>query len=61
MIIRETKSEDIPGLQRVLDNTGLFPSEMLPDMVSDFLSEAESDDIWLTCDSDGAAVGFCYA
>ena len=61
MNIRPTKPEDIPALQTVLDGTELFPSEMLPDMVSGFLSGQESEDIWLTCEVDGAAIGFCYA
>ncbi|WP_298938612.1 GNAT family N-acetyltransferase [uncultured Ruegeria sp.] len=61
MKIRPTKHDDIAALQKVLNGTELFPSEMLPDMVSDFLSEEESSDIWLTCEADGNAVGFCYA
>ena len=61
MNIRPTKSEDIPALQKVLDGTELFPSEMLPDMVSGFLSDADSRDVWLTCEMDGESIGFCYA
>lgn len=61
MHVRPTKSEDIPALQIVLDQTGLFPSELLPDMMSDFLSHEDSPSIWLTCETDGLAVGFCYA
>ncbi len=61
MKIRPTKSKDIPALKLVLDGTELFPSEMLSDMVSGFLSNEESEDIWLTCEADGKAIGFCYA
>lgn len=61
MKIRPTKSEDIPALKLVLDDTELFPSEMLPDMVSGFLSNGGSEDVWLTCEVDGKAIGFCYA
>lgn len=61
MKIRLTKHDDIAALQEVLKDTELFPSEMLPDMVSDFLSDDESSDIWLTCKVDGKPVGFCYA
>ena len=60
MNIRPTKSEDIPALKVVLDETGLFPSDMLPDMLTGFLSE-ESEDIWLTCEDGGNAIGFCFA
>lgn len=61
MNIRPTTPSDIAALQQVLDGTGLFPSDMLPDMVSGFLSDDGSSDIWLTCEADGNAVGFCYA
>ncbi len=45
----------------MLDGTELFPSEMLPDMLSDFLSSSEGTDIWLTYEADGVPIGFCYA
>eukprot|EP00435_Cladocopium_sp_Y103_P076613 s1_g352.t1 len=61
MKIRQTNTEDIPGLRDVLDATRLFPSELLPDMVQGFLSGDPSADIWLTCEADGEAIGFCYA
>lgn len=61
MKIRLTQREDIAALQGVLDDTGLFPGDMLPDMVGGFLSDAESPEIWLTCDTGGRPVGFCYA
>ncbi len=61
MKIRPTKQDDIGALQEVLNGTELFPSEMLPDMVDAFLSDGESSDIWLTCEANGKAVGFCYA
>ena len=61
MNIRPTKTEDIPALKTVLDRTGLFPSDMLPDMLSGFLSDDDSEDIWLTCEVDGRPIGFCLA
>ncbi len=61
MIIRPTQHQDITALQEVLNGTGLFPGEMLPDMLSGYLSNAESPDIWLTCEADGTPIGFCYA
>ncbi len=61
MIVRLTKRDDIPALQEVLDGTELFPSEMLPDMLGGFLADAESPDIWLTCEAEGKPAGFCYA
>lgn len=61
MNIRPTQHDDLADLQEVLDGTELFPSEILPDMVSNFLSGDEGSDVWLTCEVDGKAVGFCYA
>lgn len=60
--IRTTQTSDIASLQKIIDATELFPSEMLPDMVSGFLSSGEeSQDIWLTCELDDEVMGFCYA
>jgi ribosomal protein S18 acetylase RimI-like enzyme len=61
MNIRRTKSNDIASLMLVLDQTELFPSEMLPDMIGSSLDSQSDTDIWLTCDENGTAVGFCYA
>lgn len=61
MKIRPTRYDDIAGLRAVLDGTGLFPSELLADMASGFLSGDDGSDLWLTCDVDGSASGFCYA
>lgn len=61
MDVRATVAADIPALQRVLDGTELFPSEMLPDMINGFLAGGDSDEIWLTCEIKGNAAGFCYA
>jgi ribosomal protein S18 acetylase RimI-like enzyme len=61
MNIRLTRSEDLPALMKVLDETGLFPSDILPDMLGGSLSNGESDDLWLTAEVGQKAVGFCYA
>ena len=61
MKIRLSRFEDIPALKLILDQTDLFPSDMLAEMIGGFLSEDKSDDIWLTCEMDNEAVGFCYA
>jgi ribosomal protein S18 acetylase RimI-like enzyme len=61
MTIRATLASDSAALQTVLDKTQLFPPEMLPEMLNSHLSNAQSTDIWLTWESEGAAKGFCYA
>jgi ribosomal protein S18 acetylase RimI-like enzyme len=61
MKIRPTRQDDLGALQVVLDSTELFPSELLPDMISGYVSGAQTDDLWLTCECEGDAIGFCYA
>ncbi|MEM9221842.1 MAG: GNAT family N-acetyltransferase [Pseudomonadota bacterium] len=62
MKVRDTKPGDVPALQEVVSAVDLFPSTMLPDMIDGFLSNAQSADLWLTCETaQGAPVGFCYA
>ncbi|MGC1496084.1 MAG: GNAT family N-acetyltransferase [Sulfitobacter sp.] len=61
MDIRLTQAADIPALKTVLDQTDLFPSEMLPDMLGGFLKAVEPDELWLTCVDQGAPIGLCYA
>jgi len=52
---------DLPALKIVLDETELFPSEMLPEMAASHLAGDDTPDIWLTCEYDGHAIGLCYA
>jgi ribosomal protein S18 acetylase RimI-like enzyme len=66
MTIKFTTSQDIRSLQIILDKTGLFPSEMLPEMLREYISQGylASDnlhEVWLTCFDDGNPIGFCYA
>lgn len=61
MDIRPTQAADIPALQAVLDQTELFPSELLPDMIGGFLKDSEPEDLWLTCVDQGTPIGLCYA
>lgn len=61
MDIRPTQAADVPALQTVLDQTELFPSEMLPGMIEGFLEADAPEDLWLTCEADGVAIGLCYA
>ena len=57
--IREAHSGDVPAFLRVLDATGLFPSEMLPDMIAPSLA-GETPDFWLTACLEAEPVGFCF-
>ncbi len=58
-IIKATSTDDIAGLRAVLNGTELFPSELLPAMLAPSLA-GETEAFWLTCHSDGEAVGLCY-
>jgi len=51
-IIRPTAANDIGPLQDVLDLTGLFPPELLPDMLQGFLAGETDAALWLTADID---------
>ena len=55
------KPEDVPALKIVLEETGLFPADMLPGMLSGFLADGDGADVWLTSEVKGQAAGFCYA
>ena len=61
MNVRPTSSADMPFLAEIVNETQLFPGEMLSEMASAFLGDADSDDIWLTCERAGEVIGFCYA
>lgn len=59
--VRPTTQHDISALQNILDATELFPSDMLPEMISHFLSGNDTSSHWFTAEADGVAIGFCYA
>jgi GNAT superfamily N-acetyltransferase len=50
---------DLSAVSSILDQTGLFPSEMLTEMAEPFLSEAEPQ-IWLTACEGLDVLGFAY-
>ncbi len=54
--IRPSEAADIPGLGLVLEDTQLFPAEMLPEMLDN-----PEEGIWLTAFRDAEVLGLCYA
>lgn len=58
--IRPTQMRDLPDLRLLLDETGLFPSEMLEEMIRPAL-EGEVDAIWLSGLLDGTLISLCFA
>ena len=61
MITPPTAFADVPALQRVLDETELFPSERVPDFIRPFLREPTGNELWLTCEEADVPIGFAYA
>ncbi len=59
-MIRPTIQQDLAALMEVIDSTGLFPSELLDDMIADFLSNPASADTWLTKEEGGVPIGVAY-
>lgn len=59
--IRAVTSIDIEGLKKVADSSGLFPSEYLDEMISDYFNNPDTQDIWFTYidDSKTVAIGYC--
>jgi ribosomal protein S18 acetylase RimI-like enzyme len=59
--VRPSVSADIPALQRIAEDTGLFPPEMLPQLIAPFLSSDAEGVAWLTAEFGGEVIGLCYA
>jgi ribosomal protein S18 acetylase RimI-like enzyme len=59
--IRAVIKSDIEGLKEVVDSNELFPSEYLEEMISDYLSNPDTKDIWFTYidDNKQVAIGYC--
>lgn len=59
--IRAVLSTDIDGLKKVVDSSGLFPSEYLYEMISDYFNNPETQDIWFTYINNDkpVAIGYC--
>lgn len=60
-VTRNVIKEDLEGLKEVLDSSELFPSEYLEDMISDFLNNPDTEDIWFTQieNNKNVAIGYC--
>jgi len=58
--IRNAIASDVEGIKKILDSSGLFPSEYLNEMISEYLTNQASEEIWFTYLEDGQSVGFGY-
>jgi ribosomal protein S18 acetylase RimI-like enzyme len=59
--IRKVEKSDIPELKIILDSLELFPSEMLDDMIHDYISNPNTADIWFTETENNIpiSIGYC--
>lgn len=59
--IRAVTQDDVEGLKMVVDSSELFPSEYLEEMISDYLNNADTQDIWFAHfdDTTPNAIGYC--
>ena len=61
MKIRMPTPADLPGIKLILQDTGLFPPEMLEEMIEPFLDASTQHERWLVCEDDTDGVfGFSY-
>ena len=61
MNIRPPIRADMPDIANVLDDTDLFPVEMLAEMIAPFFDDPANREKWLVCEKGGTGVvGFCY-
>jgi ribosomal protein S18 acetylase RimI-like enzyme len=61
VMIRPVKPDDLAGLKSVIDANGLFPSELLEDMLAGYFDGTASDDMWLVDDDTGPVAVAYYA
>jgi len=59
--IRMVVRKDIPELKQILNSIQLFPSEMLEEMMSEYLNNSENEEIWFTeTENDKPiSIGYC--
>jgi ribosomal protein S18 acetylase RimI-like enzyme len=58
--IRPVMPGDIPALKATIDANGLFPSDMLDDMISDYFDNENGSNFWFTYeDGEPVAIAYC--
>lgn len=57
--IRSVSAADLPSLIDAVESSGLFPGEMLPDMIGDNLNDDRSQHHWVTYVSN-SPIGLAY-
>ncbi len=59
--IRSIEKQDVVHLKNVLDSIELFPSELLDEMISGYLTNPESGEVWFTAllEDKPISIGYC--
>ena len=59
--IRAVLKADLNGLKNVVDSSGLFPSEYLDEMISEYFNNPETEELWFTYLENNLpkAIGYC--
>lgn len=58
--IRSVKKSDLEELKIVIETSGLFPPDLLDGMTSDYFTNSETQDIWLTRTNNGKPIAISY-
>lgn len=58
--IRPVRADDIAALKRVVDGSGLFPSDLLDGMLAGYLAGEVQDEFWLTVDDGSGPLAIAY-
>ena len=58
--IRAIIQADIPHLKAVLNSIELFPAELLEDMMADYFTNPETQDIWFTVTENDIPISIAY-
>lgn len=58
--IRDVVKTDIAALKIVVDSSGLFPSELLDDMIAGYFNKTAPQEIWLTQEVNGTPMAIAY-
>jgi ribosomal protein S18 acetylase RimI-like enzyme len=58
--IRSINKADLNDLKIVIETSGLFPADLLDGMISDYFSNSETEEIWLTRLDNNRPIAIAY-
>ena len=59
-MIRPATAADQAAIAEVLGTIELFPPEILPEQLADYLDNPDTDHFWFVHEAAGTVTGFCY-